>query len=674
MATEIPMIAIHGVGNHDPGKIKAALEERVRDFDGISMRPHEFNWAHFVEHNMDQEKKQGKVQPIRAIQRLEMTSFDTQAAGLAGLKAYDKGIDPGIVRLQLVFCHVLRYVIAAFLTLFVALPAVVLLVFLPSALVQTNSALPKGVFSWYAANLVPLFLTTIAAISTTVVAIGALRSAMQWTLVPFRASIVAVGLILLNPLLIVLSIPFTLPWTKLAFFVLALSLFGLFAFFLTWILPAAGPIYSIWDEYWLVPYFAFVAVSVIILQLLHSRFGADWFVGPIKVVLDIFRYLGNPPYRKDILEKLDAFVVDKSSGSASLVVVAHSLGSVIALDYLLNECKPASDRDVWLLTMGSPYRRFFLSLFPRLLFYRKTSTTATVIAKKFRSFHWLNIYRPWDPIGKSLGLCKALAGLDVDTEQWRRPNGHGNYWKDPVVAEWVSRVWKSVPVPVERMPEASEPVIPDRVRLFSPPWSLLKPVSTAFFGLAVLWMIYSIFQQDSEIAEMQKRIQEHGVHLTNVFAAHQQIPDAAPNLSAHQFDFLSGTASDIPSVQLSPWLPQSRAQRLFDYRKLRDHIRANCKLEKDDKWYTIEEQIRCVGKEPIELWYIPGGARPELYLPKFQARFYFRDVIDWTVYPLVLILIVSAVGYFFSLMTSGLFSILVGRGVAAEFGEDQAST
>ena len=45
-----PVIAIHGVGNHEPGDIKGSLDETFNRA-GISAEIAEFNWDSYVDHS-----------------------------------------------------------------------------------------------------------------------------------------------------------------------------------------------------------------------------------------------------------------------------------------------------------------------------------------------------------------------------------------------------------------------------------------------------------------------------------------------------------------------------------------------------------------------------------------------------------------------------------------------
>ena len=657
--TKIPAIAIHGVGNHKPGEIRDALEQNLSESSGFDLTLHEFNWDQFVDQSRWKTKTRG------AIWLLETTSFAIQTSGIIGIAASHGGLDKHLSSMQLLLCSVLRYAVAFFLTLFAAYPAVWIMVFLPSILAQISSAIPaEGLLTWLMSNVIPPAIHFIGAVCAAILLVGIVRCIAQWSLIPLRASFVGVALIILNPILVCISVLVSLPWAAISFVVLFFSAIGLIFLLLDWILPDAGPVMSIWDNYWLASYFLKVIAIIIALQLLNLLLKSVWFQGPIKVVLDIFRYLAEPGYRNEKLSRLNAFITSVGADAQTVVLIAHSLGSVIALDYLLNFADEDPERDIWLVTLGSPYRRFFLSLFPGILVHRNTDATAAAVARKFHSFRWLNIYRPWDPIGGSLKLKRASSGLDVSTGQYRKINGHTGYWSDPSVMEAAKMTFAFVREPGTAHEDKPPPIIPPRIHLAAPSKNWLYISHFLFVGLGIAWMVYSIAIQASQIEAMQQRVYDQGLSVKDVLVTHQRIPDIASNrLYGHQFEFSSASVSNLPTIQISPFLPASRAQRLFDFRKLMKHIRSDCELEQEDTFWTDDDNIRCTSKRPIELAYIPGAAEPELHLPEFEAKVYLRDMDGWILFPLALFFIASLPGIPFTLITAGVFLVLLGRRV-----------
>jgi hypothetical protein len=116
---------------------------------------------------------------------------------------------------------------------------------------------------------------------------------------------------------------------------------------------------------------------------------------------------------------MDDLVKDAKVGT--LVVVAHSQGTVIAVDALRDW---ANVDVVDLLTLGSPlrglYARFFGGRFRRL-----------VPRVRRRAKSWLNLYRVDDYVGRRLG-----GGTDMPI----RGTGHEGYWTDESVLKELERL------------------------------------------------------------------------------------------------------------------------------------------------------------------------------------------------------------------------------------------
>lgn len=188
----------------------------------------------------------------------------------------------------------------------------------------------------------------------------------------------------------------------------------------------------------------------------------------IETSLDVLRYVGDHQYRTQLLDQLDCHVTsedqrrgDRSSeldlcyslstsisspvtstsspfssipSTARLYILAHSLGSVIAIDYLINRDTRPPGRQLTLVTGGSPVRRFFQTFFPNLLFEANTRNIAIALSAKYTSFVWANVYRPNDPIGCALGLDNLSFAADVDSEQAKGfLTAHVGYWSDAII-------------------------------------------------------------------------------------------------------------------------------------------------------------------------------------------------------------------------------------------------
>ncbi len=153
--------------------------------------------------------------------------------------------------------------------------------------------------------------------------------------------------------------------------------------------------------------------------------------GPIKVMLDAFRYLGEPGYRGRIQQALDKAIVQsrkRAGEDREFVLAGQGMGTVIALDSILHSREWRDTDRVLLVTMASPLRRYFLRLYPRTLFPESMEDLIDSIVRRLDEFRWINVYRPGDYMGANLGL-KRFKGRDLSTG-WtaRRTVGHADYW------------------------------------------------------------------------------------------------------------------------------------------------------------------------------------------------------------------------------------------------------
>jgi hypothetical protein len=154
----------------------------------------------------------------------------------------------------------------------------------------------------------------------------------------------------------------------------------------------------------------------------------------VKIILDVSLYLGRGSYRGHLQSRFDAFLESLTvSPDTRIHIVAHSLGSIIAVDSLLNSSYWRKHRRVTLITCGSPLRRLVVRFFPNLYLPADLTSVARLIARRVREFRWVNVYRPLDYIGGRLGLCAG--GVDVCTWQFFR--SHTGYWTDAKVCELI---------------------------------------------------------------------------------------------------------------------------------------------------------------------------------------------------------------------------------------------
>lgn len=152
-------------------------------------------------------------------------------------------------------------------------------------------------------------------------------------------------------------------------------------------------------------------------------------VAASKYLADVALYLSNDRFGAKVRARLAA-AVKAAPAASTLVICAHSLGSVIAFDVLRAN---APHCRVVLVTGGSPLSRYLHRFFPAL--YPAPAEVERAFSASGR-VRWFNIYRRADPVGGRLDL---EPGLDVDLSgvnyqgRWRI-EAHYNYWNDPTIA------------------------------------------------------------------------------------------------------------------------------------------------------------------------------------------------------------------------------------------------
>jgi hypothetical protein len=156
----------------------------------------------------------------------------------------------------------------------------------------------------------------------------------------------------------------------------------------------------------------------------------------LKIVADVFRYIGLPSYRSKMQELMRQKVqpiLDREP--RRILFLTHSLGSVVAVDFLRTRGDLfANIPEVTLVTMGSPLRRLLATFFPG--YCEDPAALLEQIRSKIALFRWINVYRPHDPIGRDLSIpSKKL--VSASTEQrvgrWLQLPAHLAYWSDRCV-------------------------------------------------------------------------------------------------------------------------------------------------------------------------------------------------------------------------------------------------
>jgi hypothetical protein len=159
-----------------------------------------------------------------------------------------------------------------------------------------------------------------------------------------------------------------------------------------------------------------------------------------KIFADIFRYISFPLYRKKIQDSFREFMNSASLESDSeIIIVGHSLGSVIAVDFLSNYYDLFAKKSIILVTAGSPINRLLHCFFPDI--YNSSAKTENYLSRVLDKFRWINVYRTLDPIGGKLNSNASGSIINIQINGWRFNDlfgfAHLNYWNDLKVIESV---------------------------------------------------------------------------------------------------------------------------------------------------------------------------------------------------------------------------------------------
>jgi len=127
------------------------------------------------------------------------------------------------------------------------------------------------------------------------------------------------------------------------------------------------------------------------------------------------------------LARLSVDFTDNWGPFRRMDLVAHSLGTMIAIDLLRSAPLQFGSSEVHIVTMGSPYSLIFNYYFPHMFPELRSQDFPAVSGI-------VNIYRTNDFVGTNLTLS---AGFIRDCP--KLPRGHADYFSDPdVAAEWAS--------------------------------------------------------------------------------------------------------------------------------------------------------------------------------------------------------------------------------------------
>jgi hypothetical protein len=152
-------------------------------------------------------------------------------------------------------------------------------------------------------------------------------------------------------------------------------------------------------------------------------------LGVWDLLQDIISYVVDGRRRGNLIETLSTTIsrVDEYRADAPLVLVGHSLGSVL-LTHSIPELKGKGG--AVLITCGSPLE-LMANAFPKAISTSRAVATGNIGPSRVRK--WLNLYRDGDLVGRSLGVAPFTDFSDESIGD----GGHADYYSD-------IRFWRAV--------------------------------------------------------------------------------------------------------------------------------------------------------------------------------------------------------------------------------------
>jgi hypothetical protein len=651
-----PTIAIHGVGTHAPDQIKALVDEAFRRAS-VASDVSEFNWDAFIDHSVNRIRDGVAILDETAVSITNTAALPLPASAARG--------DGWLQRTGDVLYSIFRIVIATALTLLILGPVLHVMVLLPSA-AFTPIALAD--FAWIRTATYATILLT-AGLFVVMLGLDLIRSLIRRSPAPLLVTFRRGALLLLQPLILLLTIPVSWRFgTALIAFVAGLIPIAVFGAVLNLLV---SPLFGSFNA---------IAVSIgatILLIVAAALVGGFhvivrqlWIGGPLKVLLDIVRYLGSPTYRTTLQRAFDERIhaLDTAGEDGRRVVLlAHSLGSVIALDSLINSTAWRTTDSVHLVTLGSPIKRSFIRFFPGYLFPPSIDRAARVAAARLDRFSWINIHRPWDYVGTGLGLERAGVGEDLSTRQGRRVfSSHSNYWGDEVVVATLEAAWQravavdaavSPAQPAHVIPVATPPDVLNRTTTVARTVSVMLLV--AVVGVAVSTFLESRTAWLNDFRQELSDVAQSGTETLANVTYHRTVEGGGEETHyVHHFLFqLSDMSEPLPPVAIEDRLADQR----FDYRALADFVLAQCQRREHKRWWQIfksQREIPCT-RPAITLRY--NVESPEAFwLPQFPPRARRWDGIE--VFGLVVLGVFFVLGSMLIIVQGGvrLFRLFLG--------------
>lgn len=261
----IPVVAIHGVGNHPLGAILDLIRRNLgQSREGLDVDLSEFNWDQFVEHS----SWSGYRDSYWSIQKV---SSNVQDAAKLAISHSTSEWDSRLAGVQRRLCDLARFGTAITFTIILSFPLLLIVVFLPGVAWEVNEFLPEQELSWLANHVFVWLLLGVAALLFLIPVLDMVRTAISRSSSRFRAALCTAVLSALAPVLVTLSVPIVVNWMATWIFVLIFGGFLLLAFLPAWFLsilstPVEPIIYS---DLVLLPYGIAFFVLIVSLQGVH---------------------------------------------------------------------------------------------------------------------------------------------------------------------------------------------------------------------------------------------------------------------------------------------------------------------------------------------------------------------------------------------------------------------
>ncbi|QEE44507.1 hypothetical protein FVA81_07730 [Rhizobium sp. WL3] len=647
---DFDVLIIHGVGNPAAGTLASAVAqtlERTLPDQTATIRVCECNWNTIVE-------------PSARHGAILWTALVDLSTSLARASAIGDGLND-----KNRISHLFRVLsagslMAAEMGAAAALAGLVLLIFVGLSLASANNvglfpnAVPAGV------SIIRWSLLVAASALPLLIASGIARALITRASTAFFVELRRALILVFRPLFIAAFSFFFIPWRRVAgdvwVSIFLLGALGLLPMIILMGLLAAwnDPNSFEWSELGaatLKVYAFLVGLTAAVFAI--ASVTVAMIAPSLKVVLDVFRYIGGIGYRDTIQSHINNLLRQRfaiAGAERPIYIISHSLGTVIALDSLISSEEWGPGAQVTLITLGSPIRRFFMRFFPGLFFPASVTKAATAISARM-NFRWINCYRPFDQVGTALGLSPLSYCRDVSTYQWKRIwDAHPNYWGDDCVARAITSALFATPmnsVGSEQRDRSSpqqyivaeglDSVETFRLQAFV---TICRVVAVAFLaspvvvGAIVAWTSSSMTLSSTAEAEALESSGIDTLAAVTHWREKMKVKGAGLAHKDHfELSYKGPDGEDRPSPALTyrNFEPFEEIDYKVNAEALVSHIRSHC-IDVDPRpvsWLEIEYSRKC-RREDLRFRYDPN-APSRWSLPDFPPkRSWFNAISNYT--------------------------------------------